>query len=344
MKAVAAIAAFVLVGATPTGAVFLIAATVERPTVPLLILSSLAVMALTVTPILAGSIVALSLVDPKLPQGRRYFQRLAGISAGTQLLGAIGIVVFAIVQGAPSWLPVSIIAAGAVLTTVSILAAEALRRREAAGSRIGGANRELTRQERNRKARGVAITFAVTLVVASAVMISVMFALLDDDDDPAQLLAVSIAFGITFAFLAASIACLVVGWPLVRALRDHLGPDPKDHRLLKRVVVRGKSEELDAEQSERAVRYAVVLADFLPFQLAQFLLLYAALLLQQGISLLSNPDSELRGLTIGLAVFLLAVLITCLPIFLRQFRRVRNYAADHRHLTAQPVVDSANDG
>lgn len=342
MKVVAAAAALLLVVAVPIGATLLIVVVVERPTVPLLTLSLLATLVLTITPVVAAATVVLSPVHTELLEGRRHFRRLAIIWVGIQLVGAIGIVAFAIVEGAPWWLPAVIITAGVVLTAVCSLVGKFLRRREAAAPWMGGRDRGLTRQERNRKVRAVAITCAVTLAVAFAVLTTVGYAIPDEDDDPAGALALALLWGVSFAFLAASIACLVVCWPLIRTLRDHLGPNLKDHRLIRRVVVRGKREELTAEQSERAAKFAVVLSDSFPFQLAQLLFIYVAVLVQQAAILFSSPDSELRGMMIGIGVLLLVVLVVYLPIALRQRRRVRSYAAQHRHLITDPAFDSAN--
>lgn len=342
LKIIAAIAAVVLAIAVPVAATLLIVAVVGKSSAPMLLLSSFAVMMVTMAPIFAGSMLALSPIDPKLPEGRRYFRRRIAMFVCVQLLGVVGIVAFAVIEGSPWWLPVVITAAGVLLAALCRPVGDSLRRRGTTSPPTRHPNRELTRQERSRKVRRVAITFAVTLVVASAALTAVFFALPAEGDDRAEVLTFAFMFGASFACLAAGLACVVVSWPLVRSLRDKLGSDPREHRLIKRVVIRGKNDELTREQSERAAAYAVVLSDFYPFQIAQLLLLYAALLLQQGVSLMSNPDSELRWLAIGVAILLLVVIIVYLPMTIRHVRRVRRYAAEPRELIDASTAGRSN--
>lgn len=280
--------------------------------------ATLALTTLIYGPLVLGSLNAYWDVR-RTEASRRSYRWWLGIVVGVEVLAAVAIVVFAVVAGAQLWIPVLFIGGGAVLLVVALVAGRWLGRREQRHPLTDRPLAVMDRRQFRRRVLIVALVFVVGMAVG--LLACVLIALAADEP-----LAPLLSFAFQVAFLAATLAALLVARPLNLALRESAGRDLGLMRRLSRVVLRGKHDDLTADEQAAAVRYAVVAPQALGFQLAAMTLLYIALLLQYLRTLLLDDASAFYTAT---AVILVAVMVVYYPILIVRIRRASRYAEEH---------------
>lgn len=285
-----------------------------------LLLATTSVVALVFGPLTLGSLTAswdLGGDDARRRLRRRWFATVGLV----EIAGILAIVAYAVVNGAPWWVPVVFAAGNALLTAAALVVGPALRRRDAGARRAASTWVPVTRREIVRKVVTVAVVFVASLVLGLAAAV-ILFPLVDDLRGA---LAEGVVLAVVLALFAGGVACIVVTLPLNRLLREGAGDDPVLMRKLGKVVLRRRELDLDPRERTIAARYAQIVAVTLPFQLAYFVMLYLGLGLQQVRSLADREDP--------FAPFLLAllvvVLIVFLPLTLVRLSRARRYAREH---------------
>lgn len=154
--------------------------------------------------------------------------------------------------------------------------------------------------------------------------------ILAEDDGTSHL--APIMYGVSFGFISASVACLVVAWPLVKDLRHALGRDYATQKAIGRVVLRNKNDYLSSDGERRAATYAGIMAVYLPFQTAQIVLLFAGLWVQHLWNLIDEASTAYSWLTIGMVIGCPVLLAATLPFMIRQARNAKRYAVEHADL------------
>ena len=283
---------------------------------------TLGVGLLVMPPLVVGAVLAAWDVSPT-EDGRRRHARLLWSTLGTQAGGAALVVVSAAAGGAPAWLPASFIALSAALTVVALVAGTALgeRARRRAPDVVPDDARPLSRSEVRRGVRTVSLTFALTFV---PVAVGLSFVPAGRDEGGAHTLFVAAGF----AFIAASVACLVVSFRLQRELTTLLGRDQDRARRIGRAVMSRHPVDLGPDDERRAARWASVSAVSLPVQYAQTALLFAGLVCQQLPRAL-GADGEVFARVF--VVVLVVVLIGFAPFFFARAGRARRFAAARAH-------------
>lgn len=332
MKVLAYILSVLVATGLIVGGTFLILVQAPSDSSGLLLLAIGALCVFIYGPLLLGSITSYWDVK-KTGESRRYFRWWFGIVLGLEALGAVAIILYALLTHAPAWLPIVFIGAGVALTAVALLVGQTLLRHEEARPLVKRPWVPINRREIVRKIAIVAITFVATLVLAL-----VLFTVLARGDTSAiSEIGVQLSFAAEFAFLAAALACILVTLPLNRRLRESVSRDLGRLRKMGKVVLRGKRLELDHDEQVAAAKYAVLISIVFPFQLAYITLLYVGLGIQQVQSLVSGSQSEF---SIGLLIALIVVLLAFFPLFGRRIYRARKYAREHAELL--PTDDVAS--
>jgi len=258
-------------------------------------------------------------------ESRRYLAWWYRITLALEVLAAVGIVTYAVLTEAPLWLPALFIGVGAVLTVSAVFLGSWLRKREAANPPEVSPWSPISRRDITRKIWKVAVTFAVTVAIGVAFLALFGREIFEND------LSVAVVLVAGIAFIAASMAGILVTLPLLKRMREVVDSDAGLLRKLAKVVLKAKQIDLDEEEQVQAARYAAVASTALPFQLAYFVLLYVGLGIQQ-VQLLSHP--QVRPIIITTLALLLAVLVFLVPLYVRYARRARAYAREHAHLFA----------
>ncbi|THG33188.1 hypothetical protein [Naasia lichenicola] len=283
---------------------------------------------LMILPIVVGSVAANWKLDFRSPSGRAQHRALLLTYSTMALVGALAIIASSVVGRIPAWVPLAAILVQALFVVLAAVIGDRLRRRaqlarttprsEPAGEDL------LSRAWLRRKVRQIVLGFAITLVAGALGGVALSLALGESPID--WELAPSL---IALAFITASIVCLTAVVPLARASRELVGGGWGAARALGRVVLRGKTEELPVGRDADAVRYARIIAVLLPVQSAQQALLFAGLALQQLPEVLGTTSSVIPGFAIGFMILSVAFIAVIVPIYGRQARRARRYAAEH---------------
>jgi MFS family permease len=290
-----------------------------------------AIILLTLPPIALGAFVQWWPIEPWRGAGRRDLLRMVIVTVALQAIGAVLAAVTATQEVLPAWQAALYLTLIAVASVANIAVARAVRRREDLRPPAPGATWD--RATVRRKSRTVALWFLGALLVAVAGVV-LLEVLLPDRGEKGGLALSLLWLALSLAFIAASLACLVVAWPLVLQVREIKGRYFSEMRTIARVVVKGKKDSLTAEDEGRAARYARIMTVYYPFQIAQFTLLYLAILCQQLPRALAGDDLGLRPFSIGLSVFLVVAFLVTAPMMLRQWRRAKAYAATHADVVA----------
>jgi hypothetical protein len=331
-----AIGLALLAGAAGFGAAVLL------PDDPLLTFAAImCVTALITVPVIAGLTIANLGFDPDSADGRVGMRRLLLVVAGLELLPAVGCLAVALT--APE---ATLYVGAAVVVSAALLVG---------GVRLGGRIQRLSVRESQdppvgtswsrtvvqRKVRKVLVVF----VLGTAVGIAGMVALGGESDERLDPVS-AVTYGLPVGLIAAAIACMVVSWPLTKELRNAMGSGYAEQRAIVRVVLRGKADELSEPGARHAANYARIAAASLPFQAAQFALLFGGLWLTQMGIVVRGHGGELSPIPLALVIAYPVFAVVFLPTLLRQTRRARRYAAAHAHLLgptddALPSADAA---
>ena len=323
MKTTAYILAVLVATFLLVGAISVVVFQVPGRSTGELILATLSVTPLIYGPLVLGSLTAYWNVR-RSPESRRFLGRWLWSVLAIEALAVVGLVVFAVAAGAPVWIPVSFATVSAALTAAAVPLGRRLQQHDESRRPPEPPWRTVGRDEVRRKVAVISAVFVTTLLVAAVVVVAVFAAVGEapDDRESAVVIAILVA---EFAFLAAAVTCLLVSLPLNRRLRASAGGDLGTLRVYSQAVLRGKSDGLDDEQRVGAAKYAVLIVPILLFQIGYLGLLYAALILQQILSLSSDPDGPGGFILVSLVV----VLVALLPYQLVRARRARAYVARH---------------
>ena len=112
-----------------------------------------------------------------------------------------------------------------------------------------------------------------------------------------------------------------------RKIRQTIGGEYGPVRRIARVVIRHKSEDLTPIEQRNAVRYALIVGRWLPFQSVQFALLYVGLVLEQVSTMFDHQG--IGVVQIGVMIWFIVIGVVVVPLQLTRGRRARNYAAEH---------------
>jgi hypothetical protein len=272
-----------------------------------------------------GAGLAIGASDARAPDAARTARRIALGLAGMQVVTAIGLVVYAIVNGLPPAVVVLLVSGALGLTALYAAGGRAWRERRTIDTRD---DRPFTAAEMVTKRRRIAATGVVTFVVILAAG-AVFFGIDELATNPVA--AGGWALGI--AFITAAAAATVVSLGLLGRLQRASGGD----RMILRAVLKNRPGMLRDDQRLPSARYAALYHSYLPFQTMQFVLLFGGLVLLQGVGL-ADDDSPGPTTVIVRCAFLVAVAVS-IPLYASQHRNVRRYAADSAHLLADTRVE-----
>jgi hypothetical protein len=292
--------------------------------------------AICMMPVFGGIQIANWIADPATPEGHRYFLRLVLVIAGIQLLAAIAIVVASVQAGWPLWAPLISIAVGAGLSVGCIFVAERLRRADARKPQPGAAESAATDAALisaltiKRKTRTIVASFFIALFAAAVLIGGLEVVLPHSHPIEATDILSRVITVVVFGFLATSFACIFSARPLALQMKQTFNGNVINQRTITRVVLKGKNDQLSEGQRPLAARYAALAAVYNPFMIAQFLLLYCAMVLLQFNQLLPGLDHHQSPVNLVLGIVFLIVGIVLMPLPFRQLGRVKRYAAEHR--------------
>ncbi|WP_417215559.1 hypothetical protein [Arthrobacter sp.] len=169
----------------------------------------------------------------------------------------------------------------------------------------------------------------VGLVVAAALLASLCGFGSTHAGLPLSEALASLSFYLQGVFLAGTFATVIATYPLGTALREASGADASRHRVISKVVLRGKDLPLDADEELGAARMAAVAPVVLPLLNFSFGYLFATLLTQYARFVAEHPADPF--ITVLFAVLVLTIVVG-IPLLARQIRRARRYASDHAAL------------
>lgn len=254
---------------------------------------------------------------------KRHLRRWLAVGVGLQALGAVLAILGAVGSAGVLVVGVEIlVAVGLDFALVGM--GRAARRRDRLPD-SGDEWIDTTAADIRKGWRNAAIGFLIGLAVAVVVLvIGVALSSRSDHGFDGQF-----AFeGLSFAVLGAAIGLMINAFRVARRMREATGSDYGTMRRIGRVVLRGKSEPLNADEEQRAARYATIASRWLPYQGAQYGLLYTGIVLTQVGALFGRHDEfgVVQITEIGLLIVVYAVL---LPLLLRRARRASAYASAH---------------
>ena len=279
-------------------------------------------------PVILGSLTAYWNVR-RSEDATRYFRRYLTVILGLDVLGVAAIVLYAVITGAPAWIPAIFIAVAAVLMVAARLIGPWLLRRDEAHPHPKDEWRPVEHREIMRKIAKIAMTFVVTLIVGL-----VVFGLLYQNRPDGSGFGRAVFSSVQFALIASAFAGILVSLSISRQLRSVTDRDLGLTRRFGMRVLRNKPVELNARETALSAKYAAVMSVVLSFQLTYFILLYCGIGLQQVQQLVSGRTSTVPAV---LPLFLIVVLIVLVPLLLVRIRRARTYAAQHAHLLTDTV-------
>lgn len=286
-------------------------------------------MLLVPVPALACLMVANVSFNLGSPDGRQFLRRLVYVVAGIQLLGVLGLVVVAIAAPDSAGYLMGVVALSIVLLWSGIRLGMRFQQRLVDESSDHRAWAPWPRSRVRRAILRIVIVFAIASMVGIGAVV-VLGQTLGEGDGLS--LGSSIIYGLSFGCIAASIACLVVAWPLVKDMRRVLGRDHATQKAIVRVVLHNKNDPLSEDAQYKAAAYAGIMAVYYPFQIAQFALLFGGLWLQQVWALPDGPSDPLYPFALGLVIGYPLLILISLPFIIREAGRARRYARDHAEL------------
>lgn len=273
------------------------------------------------------------------PDGRRFLRRLVYVVAGIQLLGVLGLVLVAIAVPDRAGYLAGVVALSIVLLWSGIRLGTRFQQRLIDESTEHRAWAAWPRSRVRRATFRIVIVFTIASMVSSGAVVVLGLTLGEGDGlSPGS----SIIYGLTLGCFAASIACLVLAWPLVKDMRRVLGRDHATQKAIVRVVLRNKNDPLSEDAQDKAAAYAGIMAVYYPFQIAQLTLLFGGLWLQQVWNLPdgpSRPSDPLYPFALGMVIGLPLLVLISLPFIIRESRRARRYARDHPERSACAVKE-----
>ncbi|WP_144016683.1 hypothetical protein [Beutenbergia cavernae] len=275
-------------------------------------------------PVVLGSLAAWWQLRGSSDSGR-YYRLWRNVATAGTVLGAALVVVAGLAMGVPIWLLLVIAVVALGLLIVAVPVGDRVRRSADAKGRVTDAFAPDTSDDTRRVIRRTALTFAITLVVVAAAWIPLTVMTGEEPNDLRLAMALS-----GFPFIAASLACSLSALRLNRRVREVTGQDFGRLRAIARVVLKGKDDELDELGQIAAARYAALAPATLGTQLGSVALLYVGLALNITSQALGGVIPSTIPLVM-LAVLAIALAVV-IPLQLRNIRRARNYAAEHRDL------------
>ncbi|MDU0325549.1 hypothetical protein RWH43_02150 [Microbacterium sp. KSW2-21] len=287
-------------------------------------LATAAIGGFAVGPMLMGS--WLTFWDPRRSRGSRQMFRRMWIVMGVVEIASVALIIaYAVLVGAPTWLPVVFIAGGAVLMAAAYAIGPALR--NADRHQVAGEVASIyPPEERRRDIRRIALTAVITFVIMGILSLSLGL-IFGAEENWFPLVGLPIAMTL---FIGGGVGAMFPSYRLGRRARALVDGDLGRLRAIGKVVLGNKKVELTPEDEEAAARYAPVAPALLTYQLISL----GALIAGQGILQINTLLSEtsdpafrvFSAIFLGLVIVGLAVVI---PLQLRQIRRAQAYASAH---------------
>lgn len=325
------VSTMILIGAGM--AAFALVRTVSDVPDALVYLAPASLLVLASVPILVFGALANTTIDPDLPGGRAFYQRLAILSGSLWVGGIVAFIVFVVLSGAAAWIAVVVLASAVALGAAAVLLGNRIRTRAAAGP-TGPEWKPRSEEERMRLRRRTTAAFLGGTAVGGVGALAI--GLFVPESTFAEAMSAG-ALALALGCLAATIVVASAMWKMNAYLRSAIGTDHGALKKLARVIVRGRDEPIDDELRPQAARYAAYLRDFLPLQFVQQFFLLGLVILNQASALIRDPD---QIFPLVLVIACAALLVVIAPILLRQYRNVLRYLAVHASDIGEPV-DSA---
>lgn len=245
------------------------------------------------------------------------------------MLAAAVIVLAAAVTRAGILVPIVTVGGGAVLLAVALAVGPALYRYDRAHPRPGVEWQGIDPADIRKRVVATAVTF-VGVLVLGCVGLGIVVAV-----SPRSLsFTGGLHLVVSLACIAAAVVCLLAANRWNRQLRDVTQRDPARLRAISRLVLRRKKVDLDDGDRAGAARYASIVSVTMSFQLTYFVLLYAGIIGNQ----VPLSRGDMRWLSIGVIVFLIAGLVVFVPLQVVRIRRARAYAREHASEVDAPRV------
>lgn len=294
-------------------------------------LAGAAVSLLLYAGILLGSLCAFWDVDAS-EESRVIYRRWL---IGTVLIEAAAAILLlwcTLVTGMPPWFPALCIGVCVALTVVAPRIGTALRRRDGRTGDSNSGGMDDTFRVR-RTAAGIGITFVVTIVVATAGLLTLDTVLNGGLRDVGTMVILALGMALLAAALAGSIGSFSVN----RRLRSIASHDLGRVRRFARAVLRGKAESFSEHEQAAALEYSRVAPLAIKLQGVSITLLYVGLALQQVAMITLRPEDALLPTIVLVALG--AMYVGVIPFVVMQLRRARRYRALHgdaRGASARP--------
>lgn len=271
---------------------------------------------LAIGPLLLGSLAA-QYDSRASADGRRLFVRWVVGVVAVQVVGSALTVAWAVAVDGPPLVPFVFTVFAAGLTVLAVVVGSSLQKLSVRREAVASVALPATASPKSARPLiiAMAITFVVVLVVG--IVVSLLFS-------RGELFALLGALQFALLLPAAVGAFGSIG--RMQQLRDTAGRDLARQRRIRRVVLGGKNETLDATDLEASVHYARLAPHALGLQLLFFVLLYGGLLTGQVNTLLSDASTLFA---LPFAVVLALALVAMVPLFGLQIARARQYAREN---------------
>lgn len=303
-------------------AVLALAEVVGTPDANRLGLGAIAVCALALPPMMAGTFASYWSWDAS---ARLRLRIIVAVLVVVQLAGAAGLIAITVARSSFTVASVVLVVIAVALDPVCIALGRTARRielrRPTPADDLAGF-RERLRAGWRRGGIGAVIGLALGILIDVALLVP----LAGRGDSTTALLFLPAGAG-----LGASIGMLTVVLGITRRIRDLLGGDYSAARRIGRAV-NGKPEELSVDEAARAARYASVAPAWLRLQTTQTVVNSLAVASIMTASLLGLSSGDLPGFDWifgAVLVVLIASVITTLVARRFQLRRFRAYAETH---------------
>ncbi len=333
MKVLAFILAMLVSTGLAVGGVYVICGLTPDASIGAVILASTALSVLTYGPLMLGSVTAYFDVRAS-SYSRRTFRLWLIVIGALEVASGVCIVAYAVLAGAPVWVPVVFIGTAIALTAISLGVGRWIFKRDRSRSSDEPWS-PVSGEDIRRMILIVALTFVIGLVIA---MVTLM--LLARSVQPARITP-TLVMAVAIAFFAAAFACSMVTLKLQRRLRTLAGHDLGQTRKLTKAVIGRKPVELDDGETVVATKFAVLVPTILGFQVGSVLLLYVAIILQQAVLIAQSGLGS--PFFIGIVCAMVAMLALLLPLHARRIGRAREYVKTHADLlpsTGDSTADS----
>ncbi|MEJ3403687.1 hypothetical protein WDJ51_02960 [Rathayibacter sp. YIM 133350] len=334
MRVLANVVSTIVATALLLGAIFLLIRTTPHVAPGFILLSTTALTVFIYAPVFLGAVLAYWDMSVS-PDARRFFRRLLGWTIAVEALGVLAIILWAVLVGAPAWLPAVFIVVAAILLGIAIVVGRALMRHEQSHPRPQRPATAWTRKEIWVRVAIIAAAFVVTAVIVIVIFISV--GLLEDADK----VWTPVSFALQAGFFVSALTGIVLAAPMNRRLREALGSDVTRARVIVKVVLRRKRLLLDTQERRAAVRYATLVPTLLVFSVIFLTLLYCGIGLQQASMLARGPGSLISAILLPL---LAIVYVWFIVQTILRTRNARAYLRDHVADLDQPLADEGDAG